>query len=155
MKLFLKIEKPFKDADEAVSHLIASVSREAEWDGQPLTQKEKALLAQVGALQDDKRIGLAMIIERLLISEPEDEFESDSRSFGNSLGWAKRMLHQSKWPNVVIVAHEIEYERTHHHPELHGWRRMGDQMLLWICGLLVVLAMFAIVIAAGYIFHWK
>jgi|ERR1700722_4140371 len=155
MPLFLKVTNPFKDADEVISHLIASVSREAERDGQPLTEPEKVLLSKVGPLPDGARQGLRMIIGLLLIKEPEDEFESDPRSFGNSLGWAKRMTHRSMWPNILVVAHEIEYERVHRHPERHGWKKLGDQVLLWLCGLLVVLTMFVIVATVGFIFHWK
>jgi hypothetical protein len=40
-------------------------------------------------------------------------------------------------------------------PPLHGWKQVKDAAQLVGCALLVVLLMFAVVIGAGFLFHWK
>ncbi len=155
MGLFLKVENPFKNLSEAVGHLIARISDYAANEGNCVTDGEKQLLAGRGALPDEFRDWARELIGQLLRLEPEDELEADSTSFGNSVLWARRLADKSALPNVLTLAHEVQYEFAHQRRELHGWKRRVDAISLWLTGLFVVFLMFAVVIALGFIFHWK
>ena len=72
------------------------------------------------------------LLGNLLLNEPPDEFEADSRNFGNSLEGTWKSMPRTQWPNLLAVAYELAYETAHHHPELHGRVFVVDQVKLWL-----------------------
>ena len=157
MAWLVKVTNPFKDGDEAVSHLVAAVSAEGEREGMPLSEKEKISLAGGNDLPVDFCEKAKKLIGQLLLKEPQndDEYASSPRSFGNSAWWARKLVDRSEWPNILALAHAIEFEQAYHRPELHGWKWLADKALLWTAGIAVVLLMLGVVVMMGTVFHWK
>ena len=151
MSWIFKIESPFQDNQEAISHLMNKVCTEAVWHSAPLTDEDKQLLTSRNELSEDFRLKMRRLLGNLLLNEPPDEFEADSRNFGNSLEWTWKSMPRTQWPNLLAVAYELAYETAHHHPELHGRAFVVDQVKLWLSGVLVVLLMIVVVIAVSSI----
>lgn len=150
MPWLYKVAGPFKDNEEAISHLVNTVCAEAEWRSAPLAEGDKQLLTGREELTEDFRLTIRRLVGDLLLKEPPDEYEADPRNFGNSLEWAWKSVPRSVWPNILVVSYEVAYENAHHHPELHDREFVIDQVKLWLSGILVVLLMLALVIAISF-----
>jgi hypothetical protein len=154
MSWFIK-KSPFGRDEDPVRHMVELLSREADKAGSPLTDLEREALARENhrsePLPEDLRQHAKGLIARIFEAEPWDEFENDPKCFSSSIEWAG----DSRYPNVVALAEEVRCEIAQLTPRLHGWKRVNDVVQLVGCALLVVLLMFAVVIGAGFLFHWK
>lgn len=148
-------KSPFGRDEDPVRHMVELLSQEADRAGSPLTDRDREALAREKSrsepLPEDLRQRAKDLIVRIFESEPWDEFENDPKCFSNSIEWAG----DSRYPNVVALAEEVRCDIARLTPPLHGWSRVKDAVQLVGCGLLVVLLMFAVVIGAGFLFHWK
>lgn len=153
MNWFIR-RSPFGQHEDPVQHLVAILSREAETAGTPLTDTEKEILAREHSpnipIPEELRQSAKQLIARIFDAEPRDEFERDPKSFSNSLEWTERGN-----PNIAVLAEEISRENPHLSPPWYGWKRVKDRLQLVGCALIVILLMFAVVIALGFLFHWK
>jgi hypothetical protein len=150
-----RVKSPFKDNDDAISHLMKKVSEEAESRGTPLTENDTQVLTSTEELANDLRLTARSLVANLLLNEPPDEYEADARNFGNSLDWAWSSFPRSQWPNLLVVAYDESYETVHHHPELHGREFIIDQVKLWLSGIVVVALMIAVGITVSSVLHLK
>jgi hypothetical protein len=143
---------PFSSPEEAASHMVELLAKEAEIAGTPLTDLEKEILLQESSehnsVLEELRQKVKDLTGRIFEAEASDELYWDPRSFGNSMRWAG----ERRYPNVVALAEEV---RRTAYPQPHGWKLAKDRMQLIACGLLAVLLMFVVVIVAGVVFHWK
>lgn len=147
-------KSPFGHGEDPVEHMLALLCNEAAKDGIPLTDEDRAILAQEGfdqdAIPEDLRKRVKDLIARILITE-SDSFTRDPKSFNDSIQWA-----DPHYPNIVALAEEVARELgAEAYPPLRGWARVKDKIQLVGCGCLVVLLMFIAVIFAGYFFGWK
>jgi hypothetical protein len=147
-------KSPFGHDEDPVEHMLALLCNEAAKDGTPLTDKDRAILAQGGfdqdAIPEDLRKRVKDLIARILIAE-SDEFKRDPKSFNDSIQWA-----DPHYPNIAALAEEVAAELgVEAYPPLRGWARVKDRVQLVGCGCLVVLLMFTTVMFAGYFLGWK
>jgi hypothetical protein len=148
---------PFSSPEEAASHMVELLAKEAESAGTPLTDQEKEILLQASSespfsVAEDLRQKAKVLIRRIFEAEAPDEFDREPKSFSDSL----LVAGDRGYSNVVALAEEVSREiREAAYPQQHGWRFAKDRMQLVGCGILVVLLMFVVVIVAGIVFHWK
>jgi hypothetical protein len=146
-------KSPFESPDAAVKCMVDLVADAAEKAGSPLTPLDREILAREMSPQepvpDDLRRRVSELIPCVLENDQMDESPWDPKNFGRSLQWAG----DSHYSNIAAIAEEVisGMERT----KLHGWKLAEDRILVVTCGLLVVLGLFAIVIAMGFLFGWK
>jgi hypothetical protein len=154
MSWFIR-KSPFARSEDVVRHMLELLAHEADKAGSPLTHLERETLAKEYSrfepLPEDLRHRAKELITRIFEAESWDEFENDPKCFSNSVEWASDL----GCPNVVALAEEVRCEIARLTPPLRGWKRVRDAVQLVGCGLLIVLLMFAVVIAAGFLFHWK
>jgi hypothetical protein len=147
-------KSPFGPSEDPVEHVIELLSTQAERAGTPLTASDKEILAREASSHDpvpeDLRQRTKNLVAQIYDSEPWDEFERDQKSFTDSLEWTEPAS-----PNIVMIAEEVRCENAGLTPPLHGWKRVKDGLQLIGCSLLVVLLMFAVVIACGFLFSRK
>jgi len=147
-------KSPFRRDEDPVEHMIALLSNEAAKLGVPFSDKDREILAEERSDQnpipEDLRERVKDLIARILHAE-SDPFETDPKSFGNSIQWA-----DPHYPNIVALAEEVACELSAEvYPPLRGWARVKDQLQLVGCGCLVVLLMFTAVVIAGELLGWK
>jgi hypothetical protein len=154
MSWFFK-KSPFGCDEDPVQHMVELISHEADKAGSPLTDREREALARENSrsepLPEDLRQRAKELIAQIFKAEPWDEFENDPKCFSSSMERAG----DGRYPNVVALAEEVGCEIARLTPPLHGWKQVKDAAQLVGCALLVVLLMFAVVIGAGFLFHWK
>ena len=146
---------PFRREEDVEGHMVELLSQAADKAGDPLTELDKEILKKPFSPLDPVP---PMLIEKtrelikgILNAKVLDEPEKDLRSFSNSLEWAG----DYRYSNIVAITEEVACEWQQSHPSLHGWQRTKDITQLIGCGVLVVLLMFAIVIAAHFLFGWN
>jgi hypothetical protein len=127
--------------------MVKLLAAEGEILGTPLTDEECETLAGNFAISDELSSKAKFLISRIF--ENEKQGDSNPRSFSNSMMWAV----DPEWPNIAELTGQVASENQH--PRLRGWKWAKDKLALLGCGLLVVLLIFAAVIGAGFIFHWK
>jgi hypothetical protein len=133
--------------------MLDLASDAGEKAGSPLTQLDLEILEREMSPQepvpDDLRRRVNQLIPGIIDNEQFDESPLGPQSFTNSL----RRAGDSHYSNIVAITEEavtgIEGMK------LHGWKLAKDRILVIICGLLVVLGMFAIVCGLGFLFGWK
>jgi hypothetical protein len=137
--------------------MVELLSEEAMKDGVPLTESDKKILASESSersclepMPEALRRRVKELIVRIFQAEPFDEFDRDPKCFSCSMQWVDD---DGRYPNIVALAEEVVRERQP--ASLSGWKLVKDKLLLWGCGLLVVLLMLAIVAGAGFLFDGK
>ncbi len=149
------IKTPFGPDEDPVEHMVQLLAVEAEKTGFPLSALEKEGLLDERPDHESPPQELRQkakdLIARILEAE-SDDFERNPKSFGNSLQWAG----DRGYVPIVALAEEVSCEMGGSaYPPLHGWKKIKDRGLLIGCGLLVVLAMFAIGAIGAVFFGWK
>jgi hypothetical protein len=144
------VKSPFKRNEDPVGHMVELLSNEASKAGTPLTDLDKEILANNEPIPEDLEKRARELIARIFEAEPLEEFERDPKCFSSSLQWAGDL----GYANIVGLAEQVAYE-TARSAQPQGWKLVKDKAQLIGCGLLVVLFMFAVVIAAGFLFGWK
>jgi len=149
------VRNPFKPDEDPVQYIVGLLAEEAERAGTPLTARDKEILAEesspTNSVPEELRERTKQLVARILEAEPIDEFEREPKCFSNALQWAG----DSRYPNLVALSEEIACDIGHPGPKLQGWALVKDRMLLIGCGLVVVLMMFAIVIAGHSLLGWQ
>jgi hypothetical protein len=140
--------KPFHSQEEAARHMVDLLAAEGNILDAPLSEEERESLVCSGGVSDELASKAKYLITHILDSEKNQV--SDPRSFSNSMRWAA----DPAWPNIAELVAQVASERNPR-ARLSGWRPVKDRIALFSCGLLLVLLMFAAVIVAGFIFHWK
>ena len=149
------IKTPFGPNEDPVEHMVQLLAIEAEKIGIPLSDVEKELLLDETpdqeTLPQELREKAKGLIAKILETE-SGEFDRDPKSFLDSLQWAG----DSGYVPVVALAEEVACEiGGNAYPPLKGWQKIKDRGLLIGCGLLVVLAIFAIGAIGTVFFGWK
>jgi hypothetical protein len=139
---------PFHDQKEAARHMVDLLAAEGEVRGTPFSDAEREMLAGDCAISEELSSKVKYLISGIFANERQDD--PDPRRFSESMAWASDGASSNIVQLTYQVADEIQPRRR-----LKGWARFRDMIALIGCGLLVVLMMFTVVIAAGFIFHWK
>jgi hypothetical protein len=135
--------------------MVDLLAKEAGIAGMSLTDQEKEVLLQDRSrrnpLPDELRQKAIDLIGKIFEVEDTNETVEYPKSFSSSMYWADG----AGYPNILALAEEVACDSARTTPPLQGWELVKDRMRLTGCGILVVLLMFAMVIVAGIIFHWK
>jgi len=144
-------KSPFGRDEDPVEHMLTLLNNEAAKSGVPLSHEDlEALRSEQSPIPEDLRERVKNLIAKIFHTE-SDPFEEDPKSFSNSIQWA-----DPHYPHIVALAEEVACEiGAEAYPPLRGWARVKDRAQLLGCGCLAVLLMFAAVVIAGWIFHWK
>lgn len=128
--------------------MVELLAAEGQTLSMPLSDEEREVLVGGSAVSDELSAKARYLISHIFENEKQED--SDPRSFSQSMGWAS----DGAWSNIVGLTYQVA-DGLEPRPRLRGWARVKDMIALVGCGLLVVLVMFAVVTAAGFIFHWK
>ena len=146
-------KNPFESAAAAVRHLVELVASQGDESGSPLSLLDREFLAkemsQAEPVPEDLRRRVNQLILNILEESKWDESYWDPKGFSNTLQWAGDSSH----PNIVAITEEVFSAINRAKP--HGWKLAKDRILVVLCGLLVVFAMFAIGIGMSFWFGWK
>jgi hypothetical protein len=137
--------RPFRDQNEAIQHMITLLAKEAESSGTPLSEEEKNILAGQTTVPNDLRGRAKNLIRGILIKEDREGLGA-WKSFGNSLQWVDDYPLD---PNIALLTEEtvVEGRAVGIFPqpaELHGWGFVKDKLQLVGFGLLLVIAIFIV-----------
>lgn len=135
---------PFSRDEDAAAHMISILGREAESQGQPLTQQEVKLLRKefepMKQLPGEFAQRTKKLIRGVLERERGSGEHANPRSFSSSLEWAG----DQEYPYIVQLTEEVSREIAPPIP-LTGWARVKDKIQLVACGIALVLVMFVVV----------
>jgi len=145
---------PFRDVDPKMT-MIDVVAAEAADEGHALSENERSWLAceRPKELPPDARERLKGIIEKIIERERwSEEARNNPRSFINAIEWAG----DQEYPYVVELAEEVFCDNPGPEAGLQSPRTwLKDKAQLIVTALVLVAIMFAIVMVAGFVFHWR
>lgn len=149
-----RLKGVFASPEVAVRHMVELLAIRAEFDGTPLTGHDKDLLLQDRSkkipLPDDLRQRAVNLIGKIF--EAEDVRTADDPGV-SAMPCSGPMAQDTLTSS--FLAEQVACDIAHVSNPPQGWPLVRDRVQLIGCGILVVLTMFGIVIAVGFIFHWK
>ncbi len=125
---------PFANSEDAVNHMVALVSAQADKLGVSLSEEERRLLVEeatppkIADEESDEKF-------RKLIEKTFDSEVDDPMNFSSTIQWAGA----DRYPKIVALAEEIITSRGENRPRLRGRRAIIDLVQLVGCGVLTVI----------------
>jgi hypothetical protein len=147
-------KSPFGRGEDAIEHMVALLSKEAESVGAPLSESDQKILASEATparpVPEELRARTTRLIEQMVEKEKTSDAERDPKGFVPSMEWAG----DQDYPNIVALTAEAIRSRRARvgPPQGHGRAWLKN---LIVNGLLFAFLMVLIVVIVGAVFHLK